>query len=107
MTPWFSVEVAPFFSLLSLLAVVSVLERYAKQGRYRSAVITTYAAGVGLGGLLVLAALVALVLGQPRYVQGTLAFTGSIVGVVFATAIRQVRRAYTHAELRRTVATDL
>ena len=107
MNPWFSSDIAPFFSLLSLLATVSILERYAKQGRHRLAVMATYVSGLVLGGLLLAAGGVAVLVSQPRYVVGTLAFSGIVLVLVFAAAVKEIRRVYTDAELRRTVATDI
>ena len=104
---WFAKEVAPFFSLFSLLAVLSVLERFAKQGRHRAAITATYQAGAALGGVLVALAGVAWLLGQPRYVAATLAFTGLLVAAGFVASIKDLQRIYQKAELRKTIASDL
>lgn len=104
---WFTKEVAPFFSLFSLLAVLSVLERFAKQGRHRAAVTATYTAGAALGVVLTALAAVAWLVGQPRYVLATLAFTGVLVAAGFVASIKDLQRIYQKAELRKTIANDL
>jgi hypothetical protein len=104
---WFSRELAPFFSLFSLLAVTAVLEPLAQKGQYRS-LITRLFVGLALfGGCLLLAGLVAVVSGQPRYVAAALGFTGALVGGGFVMALRDLERVYREAELRKTIAADL
>lgn len=104
---WFAKDVAPFFSLFSLLAVLSVLERYVKQGRHREAITNVFRAGAALGVLFALLAAVAWTMGQPRYVYATLALTGVLVAAGFLASMKDLKRAYAEAELRKTLASDL
>lgn len=105
--PWFSQELARWFSLLSLLALLSLLEPVAAKGHRRGAVMATCGACITLGVVLLAAAAVAASVGQPAHVVRTLALSGFIVAFVFVGAIAQMRRTYIDAELRRTVAGDL
>lgn len=105
--PWFSQELARWFSLLSLLALLSLLEPAAAKGRHRRAVMATYSACVAVGVVLLAAAAFATSVGQPAHVVRALALSGGIITFVFVGAVVQMRRTYTEAELRRTVAGDL
>jgi hypothetical protein len=104
---WFSQEVAPFFSLLSLLAVSEVLLRYAERGTRRRLVYSTWYAALGLAAVLVGAAAIALVADQPTYVPATLGFAGAVIGGVFGWYLPIIARLYRTAELRGTIASDL
>jgi len=104
---WFSQDVAPYFSMLSLLAASQGLLRYAERGTRRGLVYSAWYSALGLGALLVGAAVVALVIDQPTYVIATLAFTGLLVGGVFTWYLPVIARLYRAAELRGTIASDL
>ena len=105
--PWFSQELARWFSLLSLLALLSLLEPIAAKGRYRSAVLSTYGTCIAVGGVLLAVAAFAASGGQPAHVVRTLALSGFLITFAFVGGVVQMRRAYTDAELRRTLAGDL
>lgn len=107
MEPWFSQELARWFSFLSLLALLSLLEPVAEKGHYRSAVTAMCGACTAIGVLLLAAAAFAAGVDQPAHVVRTLALSGFLVTFVFVGALAQIRRTYTEAELRRTVAGDM
>jgi hypothetical protein len=105
--PWFSPELAPYFSLFSLLALTAVFEDMAKKGRHKTLVMSVWTALLAFGGLLVAAAGAAVVAGQPAFVVGTLALTGTLVGAAFALTRPSIVQAYREAELRKTLANDM
>ena len=105
--PWFSPGAGRWLSFLSMLTLLSLLEPLAAKGRHRSLVMSAYGAGIALGGLFLAAAAIAASVGQPAHVVRPLALSGFLVAFVFVGAFAQVRRIYTDAELRRTVASDM
>jgi hypothetical protein len=107
MTDWFSPEVAPFFSLLSLTGGVASLDHFARRGELRSVVAAVYAATAVFGAALLAAGLVALAAGQPWYVPFALAFPGAVILPACLWALFDLKRVYSQAELRRSVAKDL
>ena len=107
MEPWFTPETGRLFAMLSLLAFAATLEPLARQGRARGAVMTIFAACVGLGLALLALAAVAGAIGQPGYVVRPLIVGGLVVALPFTAAFAEVRRIYNEAELRKTIASDL
>jgi hypothetical protein len=105
--PWFSSQLAPYFSLFSLLAAMASLQRFAERGTHRNLVLSSWYAAIGFGALMLVAALVGLTAGQPGFVVGTLAFTGAVVVAGFASHLPRLARLYREAELRGTIASDL
>jgi len=104
---WFSPAVAPWFSFLSMLAILEGLLSYADKGKHRTVVMAVWYGVLGLGAALVGSAIVALAIGQPIYVVATLAFSGLVIGTVFASYLPGIGRRYREAELRGTIASDL
>ena len=104
---WFSAEVAPYLAFFSLLASAAALEPLAKQGRARALVLGIYGACTALGVALILAAGVATLVNQPRYVWVPLAFVGAVVTLPFVLGFKEMQRVYREAELRKTIASDL
>lgn len=105
--PWFSPEIARWFSMFSLLAVMAGQKRFAERGTRRTLVLASWYAAIAFGGLLVVAAAVGLAGGQPRFVVGTLALTGVVVVAGFGWELPHLLRLYRDAELRGTIASDL
>ena len=107
MNAWFPPEIAPWFALLSFLSVLSVLDRYARQGRYRTLVMSTFQGLFAFGCFMAAGAVLAWMVGQPGYVVYTFALCGAVIGPVGAGKLWQLRHLYEEAELRKTVAYDL
>ncbi len=105
--PWFSAESSRAFSALSLLALVSLLQPLAAQGRRRRVVLCTIAAGAIFGAVLLASAGIAAAIGQPPHVLRALGLSGALVTATFAMASVAARREYREAELRRTLAADM
>jgi hypothetical protein len=107
MNPWFGVESAHWFSYLSLLSLVSVLQVFVDRGRHRYLVATVVATGAALGAVLLILTTTAVLAGQPRYVLFPLGLSGSVIGIVFGSVLLTLRRQYTVAELRRMAAKEI
>jgi hypothetical protein len=107
MTDWFSPEVAPYFSLLSLTAGVAGFDYFARRGEHRGLVTTAYAATAVFGAILLAAGLVGLATGQPWYVPFALGFSGAVILPSCLWAIINLKRVYSESELRRSLAKDL
>jgi hypothetical protein len=105
--PWFSTDIAPFFSMFSLLAVLAMLEPYAQRGIRRTLVLSSWLVAIGAGGVLLLAAAVGAAVDQPAHVVRTLTLTGALVAAGFAFQLPEILRLYRAAELRGTIARDL
>jgi hypothetical protein len=105
--PWFSPDAGRWFSFLSMLALLSLLEPLAGKGRHRSLVISVCGAGIALGGMFLAAAAIAASVGQPAHVVRPLALGGFLVAFLFVGAFAHVRGIHTDAEFRRTVARDM
>ena len=104
---WFSPEIAPMFSLLSLTAAISSLDYFAKRGRHRAVVTISYAVGAFVGFLLLVAGAVALTTGQRWYVIFALGFPGVVMLPTLLWALLDLKRVYGEAELRRSLARDI
>ena len=105
--PWFSPEIAPYFSFLALLSLCALFGEGARKGRHRNVVMAVWN-GVIAGGVLLLGlAGAAFLSGQPAHVLRALVVTGIVLTACFAFTRVQILRDYREAELRRTVATDL
>jgi len=104
---WFSPEIAPMFSLLSLTAAVSALDHFARRGLHKPLVTITYAVGAAAGLLLLAAGLVALAVGQRWFVIFPLTFAGAVMTVMFLWSLLDLKRIYSDAELRRSLARDI
>ena len=63
--PWFSPQLAPYFSLFSLLAAMASLQRFAERGTRRNLVLSSWYAAIGFGALMLVAALVVSPPGSP------------------------------------------
>ena len=107
MEAWFSPQTAPWFSFLSLFALLECLSAYAKKGLYRSGVMTVYWAGFGLGIAFLLGAGAAFLLHQPIYVVFSLGLTGIVMTLAMGWGVIGIAREYRKTELRQSIAKDL
>jgi hypothetical protein len=105
--PWFSQQVAPWFAFLALFASFSFLERYVKQGRHRTLVMTTFGLCAGVGGIFLAVAVIAKLSGQPGYVVFPFALSGVVMIYAYVDALLRARRQYTEVEMRKMAAGDL
>ena len=105
--PWFTQQIAPWFSLLSLFSLLSFTHTWAQKGQHRSLITGAYRLVVGLGILLICLGLIALVQSQPRWVWAALLLAGGLLTPLMAWATRQVMQLYEEAELRKSIANDL
>jgi hypothetical protein len=101
--PWFS-DVPRSLAFLSLLAI---LAWPAEQGRFKTAIMTIWIAAMIVSGMLLTAAVAALLLHQPFYVVRTLTLLGLVFGFAFGFSFPALRRGYREAELRKMIAADL
>lgn len=83
-----------------------VLGTLTRLGRARAFVLTTIRVSIGLGVALLLAGVFAITQRQPFHVWTTLLATGALLAGIFATNLRQTRRQFAAAELRRMTALD-
>ncbi len=104
---WFSAEVAPWFSMISLLSLMAYLQKWAELGRRRTLVMRAYVAATVFGVLLLLGGILAVAVGQPDYVMYTLILSGSLTAGLFGMTVVRIRGLYQKAELHRTIANDL
>ena len=79
----------------------------APRGRAKPLVYGVFLSGVVIGILLAGTGLVALLLGQPRYVWYALGFPGFLVAVVMGSLFPMVRARYAQADQRRLDAESL
>lgn len=100
---WFQ-DVPRWLALLSLLSLLAIP---VEQGRYRKAITGIWFAAMFLAVVLLAAAGVALVVGQPAHVVRALTISGTVFGVSFGGTFPGLRRAYREVELRKTIAADL
>ncbi len=107
MEAWFSHQTAPWFSFLSLFALLACLSEYAKKGLYRSGVMTAYWAAFGLGIASLLGAGAAFLLHQPTYVVFTLGLTGIVMMSAMGGGIIGITREYRRTGMRQSIAQDL
>ena len=104
---WFAPELAPWFSMLSLLSLLAYLQTYALKGKHRATVLGAYQACTVGAGLIVLVGAAAWLVGQPPWVWGTLVFAGGLTCVLMIYSTRRVAHMYKDAELRKSIAQDL
>lgn len=104
---WFSVEFSRKLVWFSLLSLLSLMSFYVHRGRYRTLVLSIWAAVLALGVLCLCACAVGLVVGQPSHVLRPLLVVGVVVTVVFGTTFNSIRGGYQDAELRKTIAQDI
>lgn len=105
--PWFSPDIAPYFSFLALLSLCAFLGETARKGRHRALVLTVWNGVIAAGILLLALAGLAFLIGQPSHVLRALAVTGGVLTGCFAVTGFQIIREYREAELRRMTASDL
>jgi hypothetical protein len=106
-TEWFDQHTAVWFCYLSLFSLVSVLGYFVKQGRHRMLVTTAFGVCAGIGVLLLGASIIAAMTDQPRHVIFPFAFSGAVIGSVFAVTLTGLRGRYTAAELRRVASKEI
>lgn len=104
---WFAREIAPFFSLLSLTAVIASLDVFVQRGEHRGLVRACYAVSAFAGLALLAAGAFALATGQPWYVEFALGFPGAVMLAAFGWSALRLDTAYSAAEHRRTMAKDI
>jgi len=104
---WFSPEISPYFSLLSLLSLMALMSYWVRQGRHRRIVFGSFYVSIAVGVGFLLAAAIAWLVDQPSYVASSLALTGFVITVVFAATIGVIRKGYDEAEQRRILARDI
>lgn len=107
MTEWFSPQVGPWFSLLSLLSVYSGTAPWIARGEHKTLVTRLYFGAIALGGLFLGASLLAWLQDQPAHVVGPLLLSGFVVTVVFVAVMPVVFKGYADAEGRKMLAKDL
>jgi hypothetical protein len=107
MEAWFSPHTAPWFSYLSLFALLACLSECAKRGLYRAGVMAAYWVAFGLGIALLLGAGAAFLLHQPTYVIFSLGFTGAVITPAMGWGIIGIAREYRRTEMRQSIAQDL
>ncbi len=100
---WFS-EVPRWLALLSLMSLLAIP---AEQGRFKAAITVIWIVMMVGAGLLLTAAGVGLLWGQPASVVRALTILGAVFAVAFGSSFPALRRAYREAELRKTIAADL
>jgi len=104
---WFSPDAARYFSFISLLSLCSLFAIPAQKGQLPGLAVGVWNAVIGFGLLLIGAAGVAALSGQPWHVTFALSLSGFIVALTFALTRRALIRGYDEAAVRRTVAADL
>ena len=107
MNAWFAPEIAPWFSMFSLLSLLATFYPMASRGQRRSAVVGIFIGAVAVGVVLLATAGIAWLVKQPQHVSDTLLLSGSLVTVLCLAGLLEISRVYRQAELRRTVAKDL
>jgi len=107
MEAWFSPQTAPWFSFLSLFALLACLSKCAKKALYRSGVMITYWAAFGFGITLLLGAGAAFLLHQPTYVIFSLGFTGVVITPLMGWGIIGIACEYRRTEMRQSISQDL
>jgi hypothetical protein len=105
--PWFSPDAGRWFALLSLLSLLALSVPLIMQGRSKALVLGGFAAALALGIVLLAAAGVAALSGQPGHVSGTLGIGGVVLTVVFASILPVVVKGYREAEHRKMLARDM
>lgn len=104
---WFSPDVARYFSLLALFALLACYQPLINRGAARHLVLGSYVAAIGSAAVLFLTGLVALLAAQPAHVYGTLMFSGGLTAVLLGFYAWRTLQAYGQADLHRSVASDL
>ena len=94
MNAWFTPDQAPFFAFVSLLSLLSLLERYAERGQYQVAVLSACTAALLAGIALLAAATLAHERSQPPHVFLTLNLSGGLVTLGSAIGLLRVVRLY-------------
>jgi hypothetical protein len=107
MNEWFGPETAPWFSWLSLMSLVAITSIWIEKGRHKTLVTTIYALSTAVGGLLLVAGLVATIVEQPGYVSRPLQMSGFVITAVFAATWPVVLGGYRKAEQRKILARDM
>ena len=104
---WFSAQLAPYLSLLSLFSLLSYCQVWADKGKHKSAVMAAYWGVTALGVVLACLGALGFALGQPQWVWGSLMLSGLLLAGLMGWATVKIGHTYAEAELRRTIASDL
>lgn len=104
---WFSIQFAPWLSLLSLFSLLSYLQFWAHKGRHRHWVMGCHWASTAFGFALLLFGGFAYGAGQPYWVWFSLVLCGALLGSLMLWATLKIGKDYDAAELRKSIASDL
>lgn len=107
MTEWFSPEVGPWFSMLSLLSLYACTAPWIAKGQHKTLVTSLYFSAIGLGLVFLVASLIARLLGQPQHVVWPLLMSGVVITAVFVAVMPTIFRGYAQAEQRKIIARDI
>lgn len=107
MNEWFGPDVGPWFSLLSLMSLVAITSIWIERGQHKRIVTGIYALSTAVGGLLLVAGLIARAGDQPTYVAFPFLLSGFVITVVFAATWPVMLNGYKKAEERKMLARDL
>lgn len=105
--PWFSLEIAPWLSLLSLFSLLNFTYGWAQKGHRRELVMNTYKGVVLFGLILVVVGIIAFFVNQPYWVWFSLILAGGLLAGLMVWGATQITKLYDEAELRKTIANDL
>ena len=107
MEAWFSPQAARYFAFFALLSLMAFMSYWVKQGSHKNLVLGSYWVSIGLGLAMMIAAIAAWSLEQPRYVIRALAMTGFVITFVFCATMPGIYRSYQQADQRRIIAKDI
>ena len=93
--------------LARLSVVARLLAVFVEQGRFKAAITGIWIAAIVMATVLLGAAGVAVMVGQPAHVVRALTVLGVVFAVAFGGSFPALRRGYQEAELRKTIAADL
>ena len=107
MNEWFGPELAPWFSMLSLMSLVAGTAVWIERGEHKKLVTGIYAISTAVGGLFLVAGLIARLVDQPQHVVWPLLMSGVVITIVFVATWPIVLNGYRKAEQRKILARDM
>jgi fatty acid desaturase len=107
MDAWIAPQYAPWFSLLSLTALLSLLSIFVRRGEHRGLVTVVWGAAALAGVAFLVGALAAFATGQPWWVLIALGVPGIVLTTVFGWSTLYIGKIYDASEHRRSLAKDL
>ena len=106
--PWWTPESSKFVGWLCWVGPLDgLLGWLASRGRYRAAFLVAWNGIMILYGLIGVAGILGLVLGQPDYIWVPLITVGFVIAFLHWFLMGTMRKTYLDAELRRSVSHDL